>query len=364
VSHGSKRLLRLIEPLRARWRRHPDGWLLALGTLALAVTLLRPTLPVPEDLVHALLVIDVTQSMNVSDGHWEGALVTRGELARHAARGMLREVPCGSEIGLGIFNEYRTLVLLAPVEVCANFRELETTLDSIGNRMSWSGASEIAKGINSGFQSVDALPGKPAFVLFTDGHEAPPISMAHRPKIRGTPGEYAGVLVGTGSLRPQPIPKFDPDGNRIGYWRADEVAQVDIYSQGRESSVPGEGYAEDPADPVKPKPVAKPKAGQEHLSGLHEAYLQQLANETGLGYLRLDAPGQLLDAVRANRGSTRRTVNGDGRWPLALVALIALVASHVGRRSGAEWLGRARARLRDRRREGREPAKTASPAAQ
>ncbi len=325
-------LHRLAQSLRGGWQRHPEAWLLTVAAAGLSLALLRPPLPVHEELVHALLVVDITQSMNVPDGTWDNESLPRIEQAQRAIGELLRDLPCGSRIGLGVFNEYRTFVLLAPLEVCGNFRELQATLDSIGNRMSWAGASEIAKGINSGFQSVKELPDKPAFVMFTDGHEAPPISMKHRPRINVTPGEFGGVLVGMGSLRPQPIPKFDPSGNRIGFWQADEVAQVDIYSKGREGSVAGESYVEDPADQNKPKDAEMPKAkaGQEHLSSLHEPYLQLLASETGLGYLRLSGRGQLHDALLANHASTSRLVGGDGRWVLGLLALLALVSVHLG----------------------------------
>jgi len=313
-------------------KQHPQAWALTFAATALGVALLRPTLPVTENLVHALIVVDVTQSMGVPDSVWRGEPVSRLEQSRRAISELLEEVPCGSEIGIGIFNEYRTFVLLAPLEVCSNFRELQATVDSLSNRMSWAGASEIAKGINSGFQAVKSLPGKPAYVLMTDGHESPPISLSHRPRIDAKPGEFAGVLVGVGSLRPQPIPKFDPEGHRIGFWRADEVSQVDIYSQGRESSVQGETYADDPADAGKPKEVQKPsaKSGQEHLSSLHEAYLQMLSTELGLGYLKLSAPGELYHSLLDNHAAVPETVPGDGRWPLAIGALIILVLTHVG----------------------------------
>lgn len=312
--------------------QHPQAWALTLAAIALGLALLRPTLPVGEDLVRALIVVDITQSMGVPDSQWRGETVSRLEQSRRAISELLQEVPCGSEIGIGIFNEYRTFVLLAPLEVCSNFRELQATTDSLNNRMSWAGASEIAKGINSGLQAVKSLPGKPAYVLFTDGHEAPPISLSHRPKIDAKPGDFNGILIGTGSLRPQAIPKFDPEGNRIGFWRADEVSQVDIFSQGRESSVAGETYAEDPADAGKPKEVQKPpeKAGQEHFSSLHEAYLQMLSTELGLGYLRLTGPGEIHRSLLANHATVRETVPGDGRWVLALFALAILVITHIG----------------------------------
>ena len=312
--------------------QHPQAWALTAAAIALGIALLRPTIPVSENLVHALIVVDVTQSMGVPDAQWRGETVSRLEQSRRAVSELLQEVPCGSEIGLGIFNEYRTFVLLAPLEVCSNFRELQATIDSLNNRMSWAGASEIAKGINSGLQAVKVLQGKPAFVLLTDGHEAPPISLSHRPRIDAKPGDFNGVLVGTGSLSPHQIPKFDPEGNRIGFWRADEVSQVDIYSKGRESSVEGEGYADDPADAGKPKELQKPteKAGQEHLSSLHEAYLQMLSTELGLGYLRLTGPGDLKRSLLENHATMKETVPGDGRWVLALIALVILVITHIG----------------------------------
>jgi len=310
------------------WRERPAACLLLLAALLLSVALFRPKLPIQERLIQALLVIDITQSMNVLDGSWSGVSISRGELARRAAAELLTQLPCGSRIGLGIFNEYRTFVLLAPMEVCGNFNELNTTLSTIGNRMSWAGASEIAKGINSGLQTVEALPDHPALVMFTDGHESPPISLLHRPNIISRPGEFSGLLAGVGSLHPSPIPKLDPDGNPIGFWKADEVAQTDIYSQGRNGSVEGEVLAEEgAAGAVQAKPAGM---GQEHLSALHEDYLKDIAAQTGLGYVHVVGPGQLHEALLQNGASRRTLMSGDGRWLVAALALLAIVLSYVG----------------------------------
>jgi hypothetical protein len=84
---------------------------------------------------------------------------------------------------------------------------------------------------------------------------------------------------------------------------------------------------------------------------LHEAYLQQLAVETGLGYLRVDGPGELLAALHANHGSTSTRTAGDARWLLAGTALLALLASHLGWRLPPELgsrLARGALRLRQR----------------
>ncbi len=103
-------------------------------------------------------------------------------------------------------------------------------------------------------------------------------------------GEVRGILIGVGGSELSPIPKFDPDGNALGFWRADEVAQMDVYSQGRASSVSGEKMA----DVDHAESDAKKLTPTEHLSSIKEAYLQQLAQENGLAYARLVLPADLV----------------------------------------------------------------------
>ena len=124
------------------------------------------------------------------------------------------------------------MVLIAPLEICANFRELTSVLEGIDGRMAWAGRSEVAKGIGWAIRLAAALPDQPALVFVSDGHEAPPLHPAHRPAF-GEPGTIAGLLVGVGGAAPVPIPKLDPDGRRLGFWRADEVMQTDPISRGR-----------------------------------------------------------------------------------------------------------------------------------
>ena len=222
--------------------------------------------------------------MNAEDYTIGAGPASRLAAAKLALRQALEAMPCGSRIGLGVFTEYRTMVLIAPVELCDNFRELAAVLQGIEGRMAWAGRSEVAKGINWAIKAAAALPGRPAIVFVTDGHEAPPIHPAHRPVFDGKPGEIAGLLVGAGGPVPVPIPKFDPDGRRLGYWRADEVMQTDPISQGRGGSVAGERYVE--TEEVRPPP-GWPVPGNEHLSQLRESYLRLLADELRFGYLRL-----------------------------------------------------------------------------
>jgi mxaL protein len=269
-----------------RWRQRLASTPIALASACVALVLAawgpQPRLPIAR--FDGVIVLDITQSMNAEDYALDGRPASRLTAVKLALHQAFEGLPCGSRIGLGVFTEYRTMALIAPVELCENFRELTAVLDGIDGRMAWAGRSEVAKGINWAIRAANALPGRPAIVFVTDGHEAPPIHPGHRPSFDGEPGKIAGLLVGVGGSVPVPIPKLDPDGQRLGYWRADEVMQTDPISQGRQGSVAGERYVE--TEQVRPPP-GWPATGDEHLSQLREGYLRLLADELRFGYLRL-----------------------------------------------------------------------------
>ena len=279
----------------------------------------------------------------VADMRLDGEPVTRLDFARHALRDALLQLPCGSKVGWAIFTEYRSFLLLAPLEVCAHLGELRASLAQIGTPMAWAGNSEVAKGLHSALVIAKALPGKPSIVFVTDGQEAPPLAPRFRPSFDDKPGEVAGLLVGVGGVRPVPIPKSDPQGRPLGFWRADEVLQTDPRSQGRGGSVPGETMADDGA--VNGLPVAAGASlgatpGSEHLSALREGYLRLLAGEQGLGYQRLDAaPGLPLAWTAAALGRVG-PVRTDARAALAALALLLLLI-HFGMPWWSQWRGLA-----------------------
>jgi mxaL protein len=88
-----------------------------------------------------------------------------------------------------VFSEYRTLVLLTPVEVCANFDDLAAVLERIDGTMAWAGASEVAKGLHSGIRAARELGADTRLVFVSDGHEAPPLHPRYLPRFDGRPGE-------------------------------------------------------------------------------------------------------------------------------------------------------------------------------
>jgi len=318
----------LVSRTAAAWRTHAERCLLVGAAAALVVCLLNPSWSVERARFDHVVVLDITQSMDVQDETLDGKPVSRLLYAKHALREALLRLPCGSKVGWGVFTEYRSFLLFEPVEVCANLSELRSTLAHIDGRMAWSGNSEIAKGLHSGIETVRRLPGNPSLVFVTDGQEAPPLSPLHRPSFDDKPGEVTGVIVGVGDVRPSPIPKSDPSGRPLGFWQADEVAQSDLYGNGRGASVTGERMTEDGA--ATPAPALGATPGSEHLSALREPYLRLLGRERGLGFVRLESPEALTAALTAPALAKPTPVRADGRILFAWLALGLLLARHAG----------------------------------
>ena len=334
------------QALQRALRGRSEHIALGLAALALALTFTRPTATLELPQVEAVVVFDITQSMNVADLSLGGKPATRLALAKAEIEKLLPLLPCGSRLGWGIFTEHRSFLLIEPIEVCEHRRELVHELRRIEGGMAWEGNSEVAKGLNSGLQVANALPGRPALVFVSDGHEAPPISPNYRPSFSLQRGQVRGLLVGVGGDLPVPIPKLDPAGRSLGTWQAQDVMQVDPRTLGRggnrESmvdSVEAVGSAGSGGDPSA-KSAGLPLGatpGAEHLSSLREGYLQLLAAEAGLVYQRLSDAKSLFAALADARVSRPISSTTDLRPLLGAVALLALL-----------WLafGRLRGRLR------------------
>src|SRR5262245_41153045 len=124
-----------------------DARRLWIALLLLIVALFAPRLNLSHDTFEYVVFFDITQSMDVQDYEIDGLPVSRLDYARDSVRRSLRELPCGSRIGWGVFTENRVLLLLAPVEVCGNYNDLRASLDRIDGRMRWANASAVARGV-------------------------------------------------------------------------------------------------------------------------------------------------------------------------------------------------------------------------
>ncbi len=308
--------------------RHVIDWrfgVLGVAALLLGWILTHPVLKYRKDLHRYVLVFDITQSMYVEDKDVSGTATSRLDYAKRTAITALQRLPCGSEVGLGIFTQHRTFLLFTPVELCEHFSELTKMIHHLDWRMAWRFRSEVAKGLYSALQIADQLDQDSIVAFITDGHEAPPIHPELRPRFPGTSRPVKGLLIGVGGERPAPIPRLDYFAQAPAYWRADEVMQVDPYSQGR---VTGEGLevmTGIDADDLQ----TRIENGVEHLASLREPYLKQLAGELGLGYLRLES-GETLSARLLDQDfAYQQSTDSDIRAWLGLFALLLIMSGFV-----------------------------------
>jgi mxaL protein len=289
---------------------------LFLAPLAIALALLAPPAKLPRRVFDGVVVIDITQSMNTPDAVIDGRPASRLAFAKAGLRRALAQLPCGSRIGWGVFTEYRSYVLLKPVELCANYSELSAALDRIGGGMAWAAGSQITRGLVSALRIGAHMPERPAIVFVTDGHEAPPLRRDFAPSLPDEAAHARGMIVGVGGDALRPIPKYDPTGHPMGVWGPEDVMQ----SPPRES-----------IDANRTDSEFAP-TGTEHLSSLKQAHLQQLADFTGLGYARLTPTASMADILQDARATRRLTVSTDLRGPFTLPALILVVVGIGPRR--------------------------------
>ncbi|MDR1967958.1 MAG: MxaL protein [Burkholderiaceae bacterium] len=305
------------------WQRASDGgnWRLALPVLLLALAVWSPRVLWQRPVFTWQVSFDITQSMNVQDVELHGAPISRLELARAAMRNVLAELPCGSKVGWSIFTDYRSLILLAPIEVCSHYEELLASLERIDGRMRWANASNIGRGATWAVRGARSLGPHTSFVFITDGQEAPPLRFNAKPArplydLPGaeqassqrslsetlamgdiTPGEVKGWLIGVGGDVPVPIPRIGSDGQPAGYWKAEDVVQG--------SAIGG-------------------TQNHEHLSELRQDYMKLLAKALDVNYLRLDTPDALKTAMLDRRYAQSQLADVDLRWIPALLALLLL----------------------------------------
>ncbi len=285
--------------------------LLLMAGLALGATFTEPTLELERPTYRYVFVFDITGSMNVQDVGTTTQPMSRLEYAKQMTLQTLKRMPCGTEAGLALFTGHRAFLMITPVEICANYRELSVVLSNIDWRMTWEARSEVAKGLFKSLELLTSVAGAPRLVFVTDGHEAPPLNPDVPPQFRGEVGAVNGVIVGVGGAKLVPIPKFDKTGAPAGFWQADEVMHIDTFN--------AERIERDGGAPIT--------SGTEHLSSLRETYLENLAADTALGYHHLVGTGAFEEELKSAELALPKVVTTDIRAWFGLLALGAFVAS-------------------------------------
>ncbi len=278
-------------------------WKIPAACVLLVAAVSLPRVAVPRHTSSWLVTFDITQSMDTEDVSLDGVPMSRLAFARGATRDALWQLPCGSKVGWGAFTGQRTMLLLPPVEVCANYDALLASLERIDGRMRWANWSRIAEGgVYSAVRAAQDLGHGTAVIFVTDGQEAPPVLRADALTRDINPGRVQGWLIGIGGDQAVPIPRTDEAGHRMGYWRAEDVIQIPEQDR-----------------------AANAAPSHEELSALQAHYLDSVAGQIGLRYRRLTGAGSLRDAMLDARLAHREPVPTDLRGFPALLALLLLV---------------------------------------
>lgn len=302
--------------------RDPRLILLSLTSVFLLLTFLAPRANVMHIGFDALVVVDITGSMNTRDYDIDGRPASRLETVKSTLPAMIARMPCPSRVALAIFSERRTFLLFEAVNACAEFQLLEASIRALDWRMAWEGDSRIAAGLYRAIELAREL--KTDLIFLTDGHEAPPLPASGAPPFEGQPGKVRGLIVGVGGYQLSPIPKYDENGREIGYWAANDVPHENRFGLPPPGAELREGYN------ARNAPFGAAAAtGVEHLSSVREPYLRLLAQSTGLAYAHLDNADRLLKAYETVASPRYREAALDLRPFFGLAAYASLLALFI-----------------------------------
>ncbi|MDO8962039.1 MAG: VWA domain-containing protein [Methylophilus sp.] len=323
--------------LKASLRDYRGVLLLAILAMLL-ISMFKPTMRLPSPVQRWLIVVDITQSMNVSDYWINQKSVSRLEFSKRAIRQALSHFPCGSEVALGVFTERSIVTVLKPLEVCEHFNALDETVAQLDWRMAWAADSFVAHGLYDAINKVKKINQHLRLAFITDGHQAPPLSEGNTPQFEGKAGQVFGTILGVGGSKPAPIPKLDEKNNVTGYWDKEEVMRFATFGVNRKTQSVlemEEGYHGRNA-PHGNNPA---EAEEAHLSALDATHLAALANQTGLAYSTLHQLDTLSAKLNASQFATWQPSTIDLRPWLAIICFIMTllylipqrIFRHVGR---------------------------------
>lgn len=304
---------RILEYIKHR----RDAALLLAAFVLLIVALFKPTVPVKRDIFSYMLVVDISQSMNVVDARWKGKDVSRIEYTREILHEMMSTLPCGTRVSIALFAGVSVAALYTPIEVCDNYAAIQDTIDHLDWRTGWSGNSRLRESMPNIARTIRGLPEPAQVVFFTDGEEAPHLHAFNTRDLTNFQGGDGWLLVGIGGDKGTPIPKLDEKNQLIGYWGGDSFALQPGIAQISESNIG-----------VRDDNVATSE-GNRYLSKLDEDYLVTLAKEISGDYVRGDSLQKILGAMNKQKPARRDTAPMDLDWILAGIAALLLLGAYI-----------------------------------
>lgn len=298
-------------------RHRRDVTLLGAALVLLVIALFKPTIPVKRNIYSYMLVADISQSMNVVDMQLNGKPVSRMQYQQYLLHRIIGEMPCGTQVSIGLFAGVSVAALYTPIEVCQNFAAIEDTIDHLDWRNGWSGNSRVRESMVTMAKLIRSFPETAQVVYFSDGEETPKLHIFNTRDLSGFQGGKDWLLVGIGSDKGTAIPKLDEKNQLIGYWSAESfamqpgVAQIAQENIGaREDSVAGE-------------------ISDRYMSRLDEKYLISLAKEISANYVNGSSLQNVLAAMKKQPPARRDTTDFDLKWIIAGLAGLLFLAAYM-----------------------------------
>jgi mxaL protein len=300
-------------------RHRRDTTLLLVTLVLLIAAVFQPTVPLKRDIYSYILVADISQSMNVMDKELNGKPVSRMAYTQDTMHKIVRAMPCGTNVSIGLFAGVSVAALYTPIEVCANYAAIHDTIDHLDWRTGWSGNSRIRESMLTLARVIRSFPEPAQVVYFTDGEEAPKLHAFNTRELNNFQGGDGWLFVGIGSDKGTPIPKLDENNQLIGYWANESFAMQPGIAQISESNI---GIRDDN--------VATGE-GDRYLSRLDEEYLKSLAKEIRGDYVRGDSVQAVLGAMSRQKPARRDTADFGIGWLLASLAGLLFLSAYLPR---------------------------------
>jgi mxaL protein len=284
--------------------------LLLLTFVSLLLALYNPSIPITKNIYNYIFIVDISQSMNTKDMSIDNNEVSRIDYTKTMVSNLLERLPCKSKVSIGMFAGVSVAATYTPIEVCKNFSVINSTIDNLDWRSTWSGNTRIRESMVNLARLIRSFPESAQVIYFTDGEEAPKLHVFNTRDLSQFQGGNDWLLVGVGSAKGTPIPKYDSKNQLIGYWSNESFALQPGIAQISQSNIG-----------TRSNKIAFSESDR-YLSKLDEKYLIDLSNEIKGNYVRGDNIDNILAAMEKQKPSWRDQTILPLRYFFIVIALI------------------------------------------
>ena len=276
-----------------RLRQDTHLLLLFLATLSLSLAVINPSIPITRNIFNYIFIVDISQSMNTKDMTVGLEEVSRIDYTKATLRKILGRLPCESKVSIGMFAGVSVAATYTPIEICENFSAINSTIDNLDWRSTWSGNTRIRESMVNLARLIRSFPESAQVIYFTDGEEAPKLHVFNTRDLTQFQGGNDWLLAGVGTFEGTAIPKYDNKNQLIGYWSNESFALQPGMAQISQGNI---GARNDN--------VAS-GASDRYLSRLDEKYLIDLSKEIKGQYVRASNETVVLDAMSKQKPAWR-----------------------------------------------------------